>query len=131
MRVSGQKVRNGAVAVPLRIDAHGATASARRDDYLLGLITQVLLAAPGERVNRPDFGAGAAQVLFAPAGPEVAATLQLLIQGALQQWLADVVDVIDVAVNAEESTLVATVTYAARGTDAVRTASIEIPGATS
>ena len=130
MKQARGNASNGAVAVPLRADAHGATASAPWDDYLRGLVVQVLLTAPGERVNRPDFGAGAGQLLFAPIGPEIAATAQLLIQGALQQWVADVVDVLDVAVAAEESTLSVEVTYAARGTGTSRTVCVELPGAT-
>ena len=42
---------------------------------------------PGERVNRPDFGCGLLQLVFAPNSVELAATLQALVQGALQQWL--------------------------------------------
>ena len=130
MTGQGDVVRNAAVSVPLRIDAHGATAAAPWDDYLRGLVTQVLMTAPGERVNRPDFGAGAGQLLFSPIGPEVAATAQLLIHGALQQWVADVVDVLDVAVVADDATLVVDVTYAARGTGVARTARISVPGVT-
>ena len=52
---------------------------------------------PGERVNRPDFGCGLLQLVFAPNSAELAATLQALVQGALQQWLGDLIRVEEVA----------------------------------
>ena len=102
------------VAFPLRADAHGATARTDEAGYLRDLIEQVLFTAPGERVNRPDFGAGLGQLLFAPAGPEVAATTQMLVHGALQQWLGDLIDVAQVRVSPEDSTLFIEVVYSAR-----------------
>ena len=43
------------------------------DDHVRDLIEQVLFTAPGERVNRPDFGSGLLQLVFAPNSPELAA----------------------------------------------------------
>ena len=57
------------------------------------LIEQVLFTAPGERVNRPDFGSGLLQLVFAPNSDELAAATQFLVQGALQQWLGDLIEV--------------------------------------
>ena len=48
---------------------------------------------PGERVNRPDFGSGLLQLVFAPNSPELAAALQFTVQAALQRWLGDVIEV--------------------------------------
>ena len=61
-------VSGNPVGYPLRVDAHGATARTDRAGYLRDLIEQVLFTAPGERVNRPDFGAGVGQLVFAPTG---------------------------------------------------------------
>lgn len=104
----------GPVAYPLRVDATGGTARTDQAGYLRDLIEQVLFTAPGERVNRPDFGAGLGQLLFAPVGPEVAATTQLIVHGALQQWLGDVIDVAEVLVTSQDSALVVEVSYSAR-----------------
>jgi phage baseplate assembly protein W len=104
----------GPVAFPLHVDAHGATARTLPLGHLHDLIEQVLFTAPGERVNRPDFGAGLGQLVFAPIAPEVAATTQLLVHGALQQWLGDVIDVSEVLVSSQDSTLVVEVSYSAR-----------------
>jgi phage baseplate assembly protein W len=103
-----------AVACPLHVDAHGATARTDEASHLRELIEQVLFTAPGERVNRPEFGAGLGQLVFAPVGPEVAATTQLLVHGALQQWLGDIIDVAEVLVTSQDATLVVEVSYAAR-----------------
>ena len=40
------------------------------------MIEQLLFTEPGERVNRPDFGSGLLQLVFAPNSPELAAALQ-------------------------------------------------------
>jgi phage baseplate assembly protein W len=104
----------GPVAYPPHVDARGATARTDEAGYLRDLIEQLLFTAPGERVNRPDFGVGLGQLLFAPLGPEVAASTQLLVHGALQQWLGDLIDVAEVLVTAEDSALVVEVSYSAR-----------------
>lgn len=96
---------------PYRIDARGRTAAAGRDDHLRDLIEQLLFTHPGERVNRPDFGSGLLQLVFAPASTELAASLQFTVQAALQRWLGDRIAVDGVEVSAEESTLRVVVRY--------------------
>ncbi len=49
---------------------------------------------------RPDFGSGLMQLVFAPNSPELAATTQFLVQGALQQWLGDLIALEGVEVEA-------------------------------
>jgi uncharacterized protein len=53
-------------------DGRGRTASTDEDEYIRDLIEQVLFTAPGERVNRPDFGSGVLHLLFAPNSYELA-----------------------------------------------------------
>ena len=65
----------------------------------------MLFTAPGERVNRPTFGSGLLQLVFAPNSDALAAATQLAVQGALQQWLGDRIAVQDVTVEAVDSTL--------------------------
>ena len=76
----------------------------------------MLFTAPGERVNRPEFGSGLLQLVFAPNSDELAATTQFLVQGALQQWLGDLIEVEAVQVEAEDPTLRVTVQYVVRRT---------------
>jgi uncharacterized protein len=96
---------------PYRIDPRGRTALAGRDDHLRDLIEQLLFTHPGERVNRPDFGSGLLQLVFAPASVELAAALQLTVQAALERWLGDRIAVDGVEVAAEDSTLRVRVRY--------------------
>ncbi|GAA4697129.1 GPW/gp25 family protein [Phytohabitans rumicis] len=103
------------VAFPFRTDAHGRTATATPDEHLRDLIEQVLFTSPGERVNRPDFGAGLLPMVFQPASEPVVAAVRMAVQGALQTWLGDRIQVRDVVVESEDSTLRVTVRYAVLG----------------
>lgn len=96
---------------PFHADDRRRTAETDEEDHVRDLIEQVLFTNPGERVNRPDFGAGLDQLVFGPNGPEMASTVQGLAQGALQQWLADRVRVESVEVTADEGALRVTVRY--------------------
>jgi phage baseplate assembly protein W len=99
---------------PFRIDGRGRTASTDQDAHIRDLVEQVLFTAPGERVNRPDFGSGLMQLVFAPNSDELATATQFLVQGALQQWLGDLIQVEAVEVLSEDSTLEVTVQYIVR-----------------
>ena len=99
---------------PFRIDGRGRTARTDGDEHIRDLIEQVLFTAPGERVNRPTFGTGLRQLVFAPASPELATATQVLVQGALQQWLSEAIEVASVEVTVEESVLSVTVQYVVR-----------------
>src|SRR4029077_2565197 len=91
---------------PFHVDDRRRTAARTgEEDHVRDLIEQVLFTNPGERVNRPDFGAGLDQLLFGPSSPDVAATVQSLVQGALQQWLAERVRVETVEVAADGAKL--------------------------
>jgi phage baseplate assembly protein W len=100
------------LAIPYGFDRSGRTATADASRHLSDLIGQVLLTSPGERVNRPTFGSGTAQLVFAPASDTMAAAQQQLIQAALQQWLSDLIRVQSVQVSTADGTLTITVQYA-------------------
>jgi phage baseplate assembly protein W len=102
------------VDFPFHFDGRGRTADADEDAHVRDLIEQVLFTTPGERVNRPTFGCGLNQLVFAPNSDELAAATQFLVQGALQQWLGDLIQVAEVAVESEDSTLRVTVEYLVR-----------------
>jgi phage baseplate assembly protein W len=78
------------------------------------MIEQLIFTSPGERVNRPDFGSGLLQMVFAPNSPELAATVQFTLQAALQHWLGDVIEVRDLTVSANDSTLIVDLIYRVR-----------------
>jgi phage baseplate assembly protein W len=96
---------------PYHVDGRGRTAETSESDHVRDMIEQLLFTTPGERVNRPDFGSGLLQLVFAPAGTELAATTQFLVQAGLQQWLGDRIRVDAVEVGVVDSTLTVTVVY--------------------
>ena len=96
---------------PFHIDSRGRIAETGQDAHIRDMIEQVLFTSPGERVNRPDFGTGLMQLVFAPLSEEMATATQFLIQGALQQWMGNLIEVQSVQVEAKESSLVVTVQY--------------------
>lgn len=94
---------------PFRVDGRGRTAQATEDEYVRQLVEQVLFTNPGERVNRPDLGTGLAGLVFEPSGEELSAAVEYVVQGGLQRWLGDVIQVEDVAVSADDGDGVLTV----------------------
>ena len=99
---------------PYRFDGRGRT---REDDeaaWIRGLIEQVLFTSPGERVMRPDFGCGLRELVFAPNSPQLAAGMQVLVKGALQLWLGQLITVEAVDVEAVDARLSVTVQYVIR-----------------
>jgi phage baseplate assembly protein W len=114
---------------PYQFDGRGRTRDDDEAAWIRGLIEQVLFTAPGERVMRPDFGSGLRELVFAPNSPELAATTQFLVQGALQQWLADLITVQAVEVAAVESTLTVSVSYQIRRSGAQQSETFSLGGA--
>jgi Bacteriophage baseplate protein W len=104
------------IAAPLRFDGRGRTADTPADQHLRDLIEQVLLTAPGERVMRPAFGSGLLQLAFAPNSDQLAAALQMLVQGALQSGLGDLIEVTGVSIAQADATLTISVAYTVRST---------------
>src|SRR5438105_12961211 len=104
------------VDFPYHLDNRGRTAETDDDDHIRDLIEQVLFTTPGERVNRPTFGSGLLQLVFAPNNEQLAATTQFLVQGALQQWLGDLIQIEGVAVEQDEAMLQVLVQYTIRRT---------------
>lgn len=96
---------------PFRFDGRGRTAETHGDDHIRDLIEQVLFTTPGERVNRLNFGCGLLRLVFAPNSDELGAATQYLVQGSLQQWLGDLIQVDDVRVESEDAKLLVTVQY--------------------
>jgi uncharacterized protein len=99
------------IAYPLHFDSRGRTAEATADQHIRDLIEQVLFTSTGERVNRPTFGTNLRQLIFAPNSDELASTTQFLVQGALQQWMGDLIRVESLQVESRESTVTVTVQY--------------------
>jgi Bacteriophage baseplate protein W len=110
---------------PFRFDGRGRTAATDDDDHIRDMIEELLFTSPGERVNRPDFGSGLLQMVFAPNSPEIAAALQFTLQASLQRYLADLIDLRSLEVTAQDSTLSVSVNYVVRQTQASGTATFQ------
>lgn len=98
---------------PFGIALSGGTVAeeAEYDAYVRQLIRQVLLTARGERVCRPDFGAGLRRQVFAPLSGTLSALTRTLVYDALVTWLGTLIHVEQVSVRAEAETLHVRVEY--------------------
>ena len=110
-------------------DGRDRTAETGEAEHIRDLIEQILFTSPGERVNRPEFGAGVLQLLFGPASPEAAATAEVMIRGALQQYLGKRIVVEEVRTQAEEATLTVTIAYTLQRSGTRETAAFSLGGA--
>jgi phage baseplate assembly protein W len=100
---------------PYSIARNGRTAQTGTDEHIRDLIEQVLFTTPGERVNRPTFGCGLMQMVFGANSPEIATATQFIVQSSLQQWLGDLIQINQVDVQSEDSTLRVNVVYTVHG----------------
>lgn len=101
---------------PYHLDGRGRSATTGDDDHVRNLIHQVLFTSPGERVNRPDFGCGIKQLVFMPNSDALATSTRALVHGALQYWLANVIQVESVTVEVADARLTVRVVYLRRTT---------------
>jgi len=113
------------IAFPFRIDGRGRTADVNDDSHIREMIEQVLFTSLGERVNRPEFGTGLMQLVFAPNSPELATSVEFMVQGALQRWMGELIQVEAVSAQSEDSTLSVTVQYVIRRNQQRREAQFE------
>lgn len=92
-------------------DGTGETAQTDYADHIRDMIHQVLFTTPGERVNRPTFGSGLLQLVFAPNSVDLSVATQMMVQSALQEWLGDLIVVDTVEVQGIDSALHVRVDY--------------------
>lgn len=110
---------------PFHIDTRGRTAECDHAAHVRDMLEQLLFTNAGERVNRPEFGSGLMQLIFAPNSPELAAALQFTMRAAIQQYLGDVLDLLALDVTSEDAVLRITIRYALKRTGDVRTDTFE------
>jgi phage baseplate assembly protein W len=109
---------------PFHFDERGLSAAVSDNEHIRDMIEQLLFTNPGARVNRPDFGSGLMQLVFAPNSLELAAALQYTLQAALQQWMSDLIELQSLEVTSLDSTLTVTVQYLVRRTNESQLAQI-------
>lgn len=108
------------VDYPYHFDNRGHTAQTSLEDHIRDLIEEILFTSPGERVNRPDFGCGIPQLIFDPNSDALAAATRVEVQGALEEWLDELIEIEDVSVQNVDSQLVILVQYTIRLTQQQR-----------
>lgn len=107
---------------PWRYDAAGRTAASDYETHVRAMLELLIFSDPGERVNRPGYGCGLRQLVFAPNSPELAAALQFTMQAAIQRELGDVVALEGLEVRSDEAALVVLVQYVVLRTGAAELA---------
>jgi phage baseplate assembly protein W len=112
---------------PYHFDGRGRTATTGAADHIRDLIEQVLFTSPGERVMRPDFGAGLLALVFEPNSAMVTATTQFLVQSGLQQHLSNLIAVNAVTVENIDAALQIIVSYTALADGTTQQASFAVP----
>lgn len=108
-------------AFPPRIDGAGAVAEAAYEDDVREAIRIILGTNPGERLMRPDFGAGLDRFVFEPVNPTTIARLQRQVREALIRSEPRI-DVEDVAVSPQGAppvVLLVELVYRVRATNAL------------
>jgi len=116
------------IQYPIAID-RGLGRLREAEDYekhIKNLIMQVLLTGPGERINRPDFGCGVRQMVFAPNSQITANLAKLTIHQALNQWLGSIIVINEVKVIAVEEKLQINIAYTIRAIQQKRYLNVEI-----
>jgi phage baseplate assembly protein W len=108
---SPEEASGAQIGFPFRLDARGRVAGAGYPQHVRQLVEQLLFTSPGERVNRPDFGCGLHELVFAPDNDALAGATQFLVMGALQRWLGDVLEPVEVRVDADDASLRVAVRY--------------------
>lgn len=112
------------LAFPFHINESGKVAVASGDENIRAKVLQVLLTAPGERVNLPDFGCGLRDLLFDPNNEILAAVTEFTVTKALQRWLGDEILVERVDVTNEDERSQIEVVYVRR--DRLETGKVKI-----
>ncbi len=108
-------------AFPPCVDADGTITEAVYEEDIRQAIRIILGTNPGERVMRPDFGAGLSSFVFEPINTTTVTLLQTQIQSSLVDWEARI-NVLGVTVTPspdQPNVLLVSIDYQVRATNAV------------
>ena len=109
-------------AFPPRFGEGGRVAEAAYEDDVREAIRIILSTSPGERVMRPDFGAGLERFVFEPVNPSTVARVETAVRDALVAWEPRI-DVLSVIVTPEGNppvVLMVELEYRVRATNALQ-----------
>jgi phage baseplate assembly protein W len=115
----GKEFLGAGVAFPLGVNAEGRIALNSLEDQVRQSILLILQTAQGERVMRPDFGAGLHPLIFSPATASTAALAEHEVKQALIKYEPRI-EVLEVKATfdpKEEGVLFINIQYRVRRTD--------------
>jgi phage baseplate assembly protein W len=106
-------------AFPPRVEADGVIAEAIYEEDIRQAIRIIIFTNRGERLMRPDFGAGLNEFIFANVNTTTMALVEARVREALITWepRIDVVDVNVTADASERNKLLVDLTYRVRATN--------------
>ncbi|HLI63004.1 MAG TPA: GPW/gp25 family protein [Terriglobales bacterium] len=106
-------------AFPPCVTADGKIALAEYEEDIRQSIRIILGTNRGERIMRPDFGAGLSEFVFEPVNPTTVNLLQTRVQESLIAWepRIDVLDVTVTSDSSEHNKLLIDVSYRVRATN--------------
>jgi len=87
---------------PAGLDEGGRLGEVGYEDDVRQAIRIILSTSPGERVMRPDFGAGLDRFVFEPVNPTTVTQVETAVRDALVRWEPRI-DVLSVTVTPEGS----------------------------
>lgn len=94
-----------ALGFPFQVGDHGVPRTVDHARHVRQQLEQLLFTLPGERVNRPDFGCGVQQLVFAGASRETAVAAEYRIRLSIQRELAGVLRLDALRVTTDDATL--------------------------
>jgi phage baseplate assembly protein W len=103
--------RSHAIAFPYSVTELGRTQEANESAHIQQLIHQLLFTSPGERVNRPTFGCDLQRLVFASRRTELGIAIEAMVQGALAQWLGELIKVQSVVVQYGDAAVLVDLRY--------------------
>jgi phage baseplate assembly protein W len=105
-------------AFPLQLDESGEIALAAHEEDIRQAIRLILGTIPGERVMRPDFGAGLHALAFEPLSARTIALARHRVEEALTSWEPRIDRVtVEVSVEANRGRLLLDIRYRVRATN--------------
>jgi phage baseplate assembly protein W len=115
----GKEFLGGGLTFPLRLDPEGRIAMNSLDDHVRQSILLILQTAKGERVMRPDFGAGLRKLVFSPMSAATVALVQHEVKDALTRFEPRI-DILNISVTLDSGRpgqLILNLEYRVRSTD--------------
>ncbi|HET7500250.1 MAG TPA: GPW/gp25 family protein [Kofleriaceae bacterium] len=104
------------LSFPLRLGAGRSLAVVELEADVRAMIEQILLTAPGERVNRPTFGVGIYAYVFEADSPFLAARLRTALEDNCYEHLGRNVRIVALEVTPADEQLLVDIEFEITGT---------------